>query len=165
MISVEMPNDIAEYKPKFMMGLTGKQVALVVVTAGAIFLDFHFLKPYIGDTFALFVAVIPAFIAACFGWGERFTPGHIPFEKYLKSVFVQSFVAPKIRKQKTTNSMFIPCDKYFEPIADEALSPELLECVNYVREKNNIVVEETGESSKRTKKAKPKYVKSKLAML
>ena len=170
MISVEIPNDIAEYKPKLMMGLTGRQVGLVILTAAAILLDFKFLKPYIGETLALAVAVIPAFIATLFGWGEKFTPGNIPFEKYLKSVFFQSVIAPKTRKCKTSMAMVVPCDKYFEPIPDETLPRELLEHVNYVREKTNagnIATNDVSEQKepRHGKKAKKKYVKSKLAML
>ncbi len=166
MISVEMPNDISEYKPKLIMNLTGRQVAMVLITAGCIFLDFRFLKPYVGDTIALFFAVVPACLAACFGWGEKFTPGHVPFEKYLKTVFVQSFVAPKVRKHKTTQAMYVPCDKYFKPVADEELSPELLEHVRYVREHTGLLGDDNaGEGLHQGVKSPKKYVKSKLAML
>ena len=165
MISVEIPNDIAEYKPKLLLGFTGRQAALILVTAAVIFLDFHFLKPYVGETISLFLAIIPAFIAACFGWGEKFTPGHVPFEKDLGSVLVQSFVAPKVRKLKTNDTMFIPCDKYFQPIPDEAVSVEVLECVNYVREKTGAADNEPTKAGKKPGNKQQKYVKSKLAML
>ena len=124
------------------------------------------MKPYIGETFALFVAALPACAAACFGWGEKFTPGHIPFEKYLKTVFVQTFVAPKVRKQKTNNSMVIPCDKYFVAVPDEALPPDVLECVRYVREHTSGAVGgNNGDGAQEGPKPPKKYVKSKLAML
>lgn len=164
MISVEIPNDIADYKPKLMLGFTGRQVVCILLTAVVIFLDFKFLKPYIGDL-SVMLAAIPAFFAAMFGWGENFTPGHIPFEKYLKSVFVQTFVAPKTRKCKTNHSFVVPCDKYYIPILDSELSPELLDAVNYVREKNGIVVEENIDNKHTLKKKRAsKYKKSKLAI-
>lgn len=169
MISVEVPNDIADYKPKLMFGMTGKQIACVILTAGVILAVIKFLMPVIGDLAILFMA-LPAFIAACFGWGENFTPGHIPFEKYLKTIFVQTFVAPKTRMYKTTSPMVVPCDKFYEPIADSELSAELLEAVNVVREKLGIVVEaendklsEKKRKKQALKKAK-KYKKSKLAI-
>lgn len=165
MISVEIPNDIAEYKPKLIMNLTGRQVALVLITAGCIFLDFKFLKPYVGDTLSLFFAALPACAAACFGWGEKFTPGHIPFEKYLKTVFVQTFVAPKVRKQKTSRATYVPCDKYFQPVADEVLPSDVLECVRYVREHTGAAVAENGGGTQQNAKPPKKYVKSKQAML
>lgn len=168
MISVEIPNDIADYKPKFLLGLTGRQVVCVLFTAVAIFFDFRFLKPVIGDTLAFAIAAIPAFFATMFGWGENFTPGRIPFEKYLKSVFFHSLVAPKTRKCRTTTSFVVPCDKYYVPIADDALSPELLEAVNYVREKSGIVIEDENTGRKKhkvsAKKKTSKYKKSKLAI-
>lgn len=168
MISVEIPNDIADYKPKFLLGLTGRQIVCVLLTAVVIFFDFRFLKPITGDFIALAIAAIPAFFATMFGWGENFTPGRIPFEKYLKSVFFHSLVAPKTRKCRTTTSFVVPCDRYYVPIADSALSPELLEAVNYVREKNGIVVEDKNADNKKRKasaKKKPnKYKKSKLAI-
>lgn len=168
MISVEVPNDIADYKPKFMFGMTGKQLACVIITGGIILLEIKFLMPVIGDLAIVFMA-IPAFIAACFGWGETFTPGHIPFEKYLKTVFVQTFVAPKTRCCKTVCPMIVPCDKYYEPVPDSELSPELLEAVNFVREKTGIVIdaEETVNDKKRKKQGKnkaKKYKKSALAV-
>lgn len=163
MISVEIPNDIAEYKPKLIMGFTGRQVGCLVITATIIALDFAFLKPYIGETLALLIAVVPAFFAACFGWGESFTPGHIPFEKYLRSVFFETVVAPKMRKCKTLSSMVVPCDKYYQPIPDSELSPELLECVNYVREKTGIITEPIENKAKNANKKK--YKISSKAML
>lgn len=170
MISVEIPNDIAEYKPKLILGLTGRQVTCVILTAVFIFLDLKFLKPYIGETLSLGLAIVPALIAVLFGWKE---PYGMPFEKYLQSVFVQAFVAPKMRKCKTTSSMVVPCDKYFVPISDDALPKEVLECVNYVRERTNNVTSSdeqsntssVGKSGKLSKGNKKKYKKSKLAML
>ncbi len=164
MISVEIPNDIAEYKPKLILGFTGRQVGCLVVTAAIIAIDFAFLKPYIGETLSLLLAAVPAFFAACFGWGESFTPGHIPFEKYLRSVFFETVVAPKLRKCKTT-SMVVPCEKDYEPIPDSMLSPELLQHVNYVREKNNIIVVADEGKTKSQYKKKKKYKPSNLAML
>ncbi len=165
MISVEIPNDIVEYKPKFILGLTGRQVVCVLITAFVIWLDIKFLMPYIGD-FAIALAVIPAVIAAMFGWGS---PYGMTFERYLKSVFVQAFIAPKTRKYKTSGTSFVvPCDKYYVPISDSEISPELLEHVNYVKKSLGMNIEETTENTKNKKKAKkviPKYKKSKLAML
>lgn len=166
MISVEIPNDIAEYKPKLIMGLNGRQVVCVVITAVIIFLDMTYLKPYIGDTLSIFIAAIPAFLAAMFGWRQ---PYGMPFEKFLKCVFVEAFVAPKTRTYKTTCSMVVPCDKYFEPVPDELLPQEVLECVQYLYEKTGTSPETDNEGTKKgrrsAKKVKKKYVKSKLAML
>ena len=163
MISVDVPNDIADYKPKLMFGMTGKQLTCVILTAGII------LLVIIGDIAIVFMA-LPAFIAACFGWGENFTPGHIPFEKYLKTVFIQTFVAPKTRKCITVSSMVVPCDKFYVSISDSELSAEVLEAVNVVRENLGIVVDAENDklSDKKRKKQAlkkaQKYKKSKLAI-
>ncbi len=158
MIQVEIPNNVSEYKPKFIAGLTGKQVALAVFAAFAIFLDFKFIKPYTGELIALFIAIIPAFIAAAFGWAE---PYGMPFDKYLKSVLINSLIAPKTRKARSTSSFVVPCDKNYVPIPDSQLSPEVLEHVNYIREKCGIEVPEETNTKKRFKREKkPKYKKS-----
>ena len=157
MIEVEIPNNIAEYKTKLLFGLTGKQVACVALTATCIFLDFKFLKPYIGETFAIFLAVIPAFLAAMFGWVE---PYGMTFDKYLKSVLLQAFIAPRKRKAKTLSSIVVPCDKNYVGTADEELAGEVFECVQYVRQKNGIVVD-----TNTTKPKKVKYKKSPQAIL
>ena len=139
MIQVEIPNSVSEYKAKFIAGLTGKQVALICFAGFCIFLDFKFLKPFLGDTLAIGLAIIPAFIAAAFGWVN---PYGMPFDKFLKSVVLQSIVAPKVRKAKNTSSGIVPCDKNYIPIPDSLLPEEILEHVNYIREKCGIKAEE-----------------------
>lgn len=161
MIEIEIPNNVSEYKPKFILNLTGRQVTSVLLTAVAIFLDFTFLEPYVGETVAIIIAIIPALCGACFGWVE---PYGMTFEKYLKSVLFQAVLAPHIRKAKTNSSIIVPCDKNYTPIPDSALSAEVLECVNYVREKLNDGTDKE-ESSSNKKHRKPKYKKSKQAYL
>lgn len=166
MVEVNIPNNIHEYKPKFMLGLTGKQMLCIVLTAGLILLDFKFLKPYIGDL-AVAVAAVPAFFAACFGW---VTPYGMPFEKYLQSVLFQAVLAPKCRRARSVaDSFVIPCDKYYEPIPDSAVSAEVLECVTQVREALGIVSDEEDSDRKgrksKTSSKKPRYRKSKMACL
>lgn len=166
MISVEIPNDVVEYKPKFMLGLTGRQVASLLVASFVIYLDLKYLQPYIGDL-AIILAAVPAVIAAMFGW---VSPYGMTFEKFLKSVFVQAFVAPKTRRYKTTtNSLVVPCDKYYVPISDSVLSEELLSHVNFVRESIGMDSTVSSESvygkKKHSKKPSAKYKKSKMAML
>ena len=166
MIEVKIPNNITEYKPKFMFGMTGRQVVCVVLTAVCILLDLKFLRPVIGDL-AFVLAVVPACAAAAIGW---ITPYGLPFEKYLKSVLFQALLAPKYRRARNANDSFVvPCDKYYEPIPDEALSPEVLACVNEVREKLGIEtpqepVKRFGAGAKK-ETARPKYKKSKQAFL
>lgn len=166
MVEVSIPNNIHEYKPKFMLGLTGKQMVCIVLTAGFILLDFKFLKPYIGDL-AVVLAAVPAFLAACFGW---VTPYGMPFEKYLGSVLFQAVLAPKCRRARSdADSFVIPCDKYYEPIPDSAVSSEVLECVVQVRDALGIASDEEDSDKhghrRKAKAKKPRYKKSKLARL
>ena len=160
MIQVEIPNSVSEYKAKFIAGLTGKQVALVCFAGFAIFLDFKFIKPYLGDTVAIGLAIIPAFLAAAFGWVN---PYGMSFDKFLKSVVLQSIVAPKVRKAKNTSSGIVPCDKNYVPIPDSLLPEEILEHVKYIREQCGINVEEEvileKESPKKKKHKKLKKLK------
>lgn len=169
MIEVSIPNNIKEHKPKFILGFTGRQFVCIVLMAVFVILSFVFLKPYIGDL-VIVIAAVPAFICACFGWGDKFTPGNVPFEKYMKSALFQVLLAPKWRKAMTVETSFvIPCDKYYEPIPDSAVSAEVLECVNYVREHLGIAADEEPEKRKglpgKKKFARPKYKKSKQAIL
>lgn len=161
MIEIEIPNNVSEYKPKFLFNLTGRQFTAVLLTAVAIFLDFKFLEPFVGETIAVIIAIIPALCGACFGWIE---PYGMPFEKYLKSVLFQAVLAPHIRKVKTNSSIIVPCDKNYTPIPDSALSAEVLGCVNYVREKLKEGTD-TDESLSNKKQKKSKYKKSKQAYL
>ena len=165
MVEVSIPNNIHEYKPKFMLGLTGRQMFCVVLTAGFILLDFKFLKPYIGDL-AVVIAAVPAFLAACFGW---VTPYGMPFEKYLQSVLFQAVLAPKCRRARSALSSFvIPCDKYYEPIPDSSVSTDVLECVLQVRNALGIKSDEVDSNKsgyRKTKVKKLRYKKSKLAYL
>lgn len=166
MIEVNIPNNIYEYKPKFMLGLTGRQFICIVLTAVLIFLDFAFLRPFIGDL-AIVLAAVPATFAALFGWIK---PYGMPFEKYLSSVLFQAVLAPKFRRARPAlNSFVVPCDKYYVPIPDSMLDTKVLECVNQLRRELGITDEETtaGKFGKQMKRpaAKPKYKKSKLAYL
>ena len=157
MIQVEIPNSVSEYKAKFIAGLTGKQVALICFAGFIIFLDFKFLKPYLGDTIAIGLAIIPAFFAAAFGWVN---PYGMPFDKFFKSVVLQSILAPKVRKAKNTSFVIVPCDKNYVPIPDSMLSEEVLEHVKYVREQcgikeeEQVIVEKEAPKKKKFKKLK-----------
>ncbi len=164
MIEVEIPNNISEYKPKLLLGLTGKQVVCVVLTAFCIFVDFKFLKPYIGEMFAMALAIIPAAIAAMFGWVE---PYGMTFDKYLKSVLLQAVLAPKARKAKTLSSVVVPCDKNCNIVSDSELSEEVLNCVVQVREASKVNEGDASETTetKAKRKKKPRYKKSPQAML
>lgn len=164
MIEVRIPNNIAEYKPKFILGFSGRQVICILVTAFLILLDFKFLEPYIGD-FALVLAAIPATAAAAFGWIK---PYGMPFEKYLKAVLFQALLAPKCRKARNNTPADVPCNKYYVPIPDSALSEEALSCVVKAREALGIAAEEQkpSQGKKRSKTTpRPRYRKSKAARL
>lgn len=158
MIETKIPNNIVEYKPKFLFGLTGKQFCCIAVTAVLIFLDYRFLKPYIGDLFVV-LAAVPAAAAAAFGW---ITPYGMPFEKYLSSVLFQALLAPKFRRNRNVaDSFVVPCDIYYEPIPDSAVAPMVMEHVNFVRESLGIEIE---NGSKNKKRKKARYKKSKQAI-
>lgn len=163
MIEVRVPNNISDYKPKFLFGLTGKQFFCVAATAVLILLDFKYLKPYIGDL-AVILAAVPAVIAAAFGWVE---PYGMPFEKYLNSVLFQALLAPRHRTVKYNDISIVPCDKNYVSIPDDVISPEVLECVHQFREQQGILTEETASKRKFNgkKPRKVRYKKSRMARL
>lgn len=160
MVEVRIPNNIAEYKPKFMFGLSFREFVCAAIVVACVALDLKFLRPHLGDL-ALVLLFIPAAPAVCFGFIK---PYGMTFEKFLHAVLFESVLAPKYRRARTADSTVVPCDKYYVPIPDEAVNPEVLECVVRVRKALGVAQEEqAGKKRGKRKNVKPKYKKSKQA--
>lgn len=99
-IEIKIPKEINKYEAKFIGPFTMRQsIALVVGMPTAIVL-YNVVRKHVSMDLAAFACLIPAAGVYLFGW---FEPYGMKFEKFLKSVFISSFVAPSKRKYKTEN--------------------------------------------------------------
>lgn len=143
-IEIRIPKEINRYEAKFIGPFTLRQtISLVVCLPIGVGL-FILTKPYIGTDLAGFLVVPPAAIGWMFGW---YKPYGMKFEKYLRSVFINSFLAPRKRYYKTEN--------YYATILKEIHKADEQAALN----------EGAGTSDKNKKRVKPqKYKRSKLAI-
>lgn len=99
-IEIKIPKEINKYEAKFIGPFTLRQtVSLGICLPVGVGL-FVLLKPYVGSDLAGFFVVPPAAIGYLFGW---YRPYGMKFETYLKTAFINSFVAPSKRLYKTEN--------------------------------------------------------------
>lgn len=137
MIEMKIPKEISRYEAKAIGPFTLRQLIclLIFIPIGG---GLYFItSPYVGTSTAGFF-VLPFGLAAwAFGW---YKPYGLKFEKYLKTVFINSFVAPTKRPYKTEN--------FYGNILKEIERQE---------------AQENGQSS--TRKGKAKYKRSREAYM
>lgn len=97
---VNVPNDLSKIKTKMAFNLTKRQLlcfggaALIGVPA------YLFLRPVIGNSFALFLMIafmLPAFLLA------MYEKDGLPFEKVVRNFVRARFLWPGVRPYKTEN--------------------------------------------------------------
>ena len=100
MIEMKIPKEISRYEAKAIGPFTLRQLVCLLIfvpIGGGLY---YLTVPYVGTSTAGFF-VLPFGLAAwAFGW---YKPYGLKFEKYLKTVFINSFVAPTKRPYKTEN--------------------------------------------------------------
>lgn len=99
-IEIKIPKEINRYEAKAVGPFTFRQLISLVVCMPFCVGFYVLLSPVIGTDLAGFVAMIPGGVAYCFGW---YKPYGMKFEVYMKSAFVNSFLAPSKRLYKTEN--------------------------------------------------------------
>ena len=100
-----IPKDIRKYEPKLIGPFTTRQVLCftpAAILSVAIFMGFSKILP-IDIRFALVTIVAAPFIL--FGVCK---PYNMPLEKFLKTVFVSTVLAPKYRKYRTPKIDILP---------------------------------------------------------
>lgn len=97
--------DTDKYEAKLIGPLSARQTIWGAIGIAVAIAGFFITRSYLGDA-AFFVA---ALLAAPFMLCGFYKPHNIPFEKYIKSVFISMFIAPTKRKYKTENTY----DLYF----------------------------------------------------
>lgn len=141
-IEMKIPKEINKYEAKFIGPFTLRQTVCLGICLPVGVGLFILSKPYIGSDLAGFLVVPPAAIGYLFGW---YKPYGMKFEKYLKTAFINSFVAPSKRLYKTEN--------YYSQILTEIEKVDEAELATQI------------DSSEKKKKAKkPKYKRSKKAI-
>ena len=100
MIEIKIPKEINRYEAKAIGPFTLRQLICLVICLPICVGLFMFTKPYIGTDLAGFLVLLPASVAYLFGW---YKPYGMKFEVYLRSVFVNTFLAPNRRLYKTEN--------------------------------------------------------------
>lgn len=141
-IEIKIPKEVNRYEAKAIGPFTMRQLVCVLICLPIGVGIFVLLKPYLGTDLAGFCVLPPAAVAWLFGW---YKPYGMKFEKYMKTVFVNSFLAPSKRVYKTEN--------YYSEILKE-IAKEDAELESQKDKK--------GKKSKSRKKTK--YKRSKLAI-
>lgn len=100
MIEIRITKEITDYEPKLLGPLTLRQSACVAAGAPLCYLIIRYLGPLLTTEVAMFFCFIPAGIAYAFGWAR---PYGMKMEQFLRSVFVNRFLAPTHRKYKCRN--------------------------------------------------------------
>lgn len=102
-IEREIPKDIKDYKPKLIGPFTTRQIfCLAPALALGVGLFFG-LKNVLSSEVRLFAITLVAIPFFLIGWYE---PYHMPFEKFIKTIFVSTVLSPMVRKYKTERMQF-----------------------------------------------------------
>ena len=99
-IEIKIPKEINKYEAKAMGPFTLRQGICVLICLPVCVGIYLLTKPYVGVDIAGFLVIPPAVVAYLFGW---YKPYGIKFEKYIKTVYISSFLAPSKRVYKTEN--------------------------------------------------------------
>lgn len=99
-IEIKIPKEINRYEAKAVGPFTLRQLICLLICLPICVGIFLLAKPYVGYDIAGFFVLPPAGIAFLFGW---YKPYGLKFEKYIKTMFVNSFIAPSKRAYKTEN--------------------------------------------------------------
>ena len=137
-IEIKIPKEIRKYEAKAVGPFTLRQLICLLICVPVCVGLYILVKPYVGVDVAGFIVFPPAAVGWLFGWCK---PYGMKFEKYMKTMFINSFLAPKKRVYKTEN--FYAC--VLKEIAREDEEANL-------------------ENASRNKTKKQKYKRSKLAI-
>lgn len=111
-IEIEMTKEIGNYEPKFIGPFTIRQTVCLSIAAPVCILIYITLSPILTGDVAGFFCIIPAAIAAAFGWLK---PYGMKAEEFVRSIFINIVVAPSNRKYIITNECDVISDTYIPP--------------------------------------------------
>lgn len=111
-IEVKIPKEV-KFEPRIVGPFTLRQTICVTGLAGCCIPVYVFTNKLIGMDLSLLLCMIVSVPWAAFGW---FTMYGQPFEKFIKTIFISTFLSPSKRLYKTEN--------YFESIAEQIKKEE-----------------------------------------
>lgn len=141
-IEIKIPKEINRYEAKFIGPFSLRQTICLVTCLPAGVGLYLLAKPYVGTDLAGMFVAPPAVIGYLFGW---YKPYGMRFEKYLRSVFISSFLAPSKRLYKTEN--------FYSRVLTDIKKAEAAE-----------LAAASAETNGKKKDKKQKYKRSKLAI-
>lgn len=136
-IEIEITKEIGNYEPKFVGPLTIRQTACLSVAVPVCILIYITLSPVLTGDVAGFFCIIPAAFAAAFGWLK---PYGMKAEEFLRSVFINTMVAPCNRKYIIDNHTDVFMERLSgntEDVSTEHLEPDDEEDTRNVKENEN----------------------------
>lgn len=157
MVEMRITKEIGNYKPRVVGPLTFRQLVCVGIAAPFCYFIYKFLSPHLTRDVAGFFCILPAAVAALFGW---YHPYGMNTEQFIRSVFKNIFLAPSHRKYKTKNQF----DLLEERLADdgEKRAHSGVSEQSAANSDSDSTEADLSPKQKKTHK-KPKYKRSKLA--
>ena len=101
MLEIRVPEEIRDFQPKIIGSFNGRQLLCIACAFPFCFVILRYLSPIVTRDVAAFLCFPPAALAYFMGWREIY--GMKP-EKFIRSIFVNRFLAPAHRKYKTKNA-------------------------------------------------------------
>ncbi|MGN0673132.1 MAG: PrgI family protein [Anaerovoracaceae bacterium] len=160
MIEIKIPKEVTKYEAKLVGPFTARQCVTLLIFVPIIAFCYINLSKVVNSTVALYICTPIGGIGALIGWIK---PYGLPLEKYLKSMFINSFIAPSVRLYKTEN--------YYDLLkkSAEEMTPEQEYVIDaLLAEVPEAEIKETLAGYRKTQKSqkqkKKKYQKSKKAV-
>lgn len=115
MVEIKIPKEVTKYEAKLVGPFTIRQCVALLICVPIVAFCYITLSKYVNSTLAAYICTPLCLIGYLIGWAK---PYGLTIEKYMKSVFVNSFLAPAVRVYKTEN--------YYDLITKKAneLTPE-----------------------------------------
>lgn len=102
MIEIEIPQDITKYESKLIGPFTTRQLICLVGLVGGCVASYKAITSILGNESPLKM-IIPMIVAVPFALIGWYKPYGMYFEKFIKSIFIFTFVAPTKRLYKIEN--------------------------------------------------------------
>lgn len=97
-MDIYINKDIGSFKTPFIGPFTFRQTICIALAAPVCWMIYHYLSPFISPDAAGCLVAIPAALAWAFGWLK---PYGMSTERYIKSIFITTILAPSVRLYKT----------------------------------------------------------------
>lgn len=100
MVEIRITRELGDFTPKFVGPFTLRQFICLVGAGVPCYFLYSSLRGILPVDAIGFLCMIPAAIAAAFGW---FRPYGMKMEIFIRSIFITMFLAPANRKYRATN--------------------------------------------------------------